>query len=117
MASQEIEALSQALARLPGLGPRSARRAVLYLMKKRENALQPLLAALSWFPPFTPFLMTARAGSGPPWWQIAGTLALMFVTAGAVVWLCARAFRAGALSTAKLDPKRLLSSLMQAGRG
>lgn len=46
MASQEIEALSQALARLPGLGPRSARRAVLYLMKKRENALRPLLSAL-----------------------------------------------------------------------
>jgi recombination protein RecR len=46
MASQEIEALSQALARLPGLGPRSARRAVLYLMKKRETALQPLLAAM-----------------------------------------------------------------------
>ena len=46
MASQEIEALSQALARLPGLGPRSARRAVLHLMKKRETALQPLLAAL-----------------------------------------------------------------------
>jgi recombination protein RecR len=47
MASQEIEALSQALSRLPGLGPRSARRAVLYLMKKRETALQPLLAALT----------------------------------------------------------------------
>ena len=46
MASQEIEALSQALARLPGLGPRSARRAVLHLMKKRETALQPLLSAL-----------------------------------------------------------------------
>src|SRR3954452_9402179 len=46
MASQEIEALSQAFARLPGLGPRSARRAVLYLMKKRETALQPLLVAL-----------------------------------------------------------------------
>ena len=46
MASQEIEALSQALARLPGLGPRSARRAVLHLMKKREAALQPLLPAL-----------------------------------------------------------------------
>ena len=39
MASQEIEALTQALARLPGLGPRSARRAVLHLMKKRETAL------------------------------------------------------------------------------
>src|SRR5258705_12212727 len=46
MASQEIEALSQALARLPGLGPGTARRAVLHLMKKREPALQPLLAAL-----------------------------------------------------------------------
>ena len=45
MASQEIEALSQALARLPGLGPRSARRAVLHLMKRRQ-ALDPLLAAL-----------------------------------------------------------------------
>src|SRR5215210_2719537 len=46
MASQQIEALSQALARLPGLGPRSARRAVLHLMKRRETALEPLLAAL-----------------------------------------------------------------------
>jgi recombination protein RecR len=46
MASQEIEALAGALARLPGLGPRSARRAVLHLMKRRENALQPLLSAL-----------------------------------------------------------------------
>ncbi len=46
MASQEIEALANALARLPGLGPRSARRAVLHLMKKRESALEPLLAAL-----------------------------------------------------------------------
>lgn len=46
MASQEIEALTSALARLPGLGPRSARRAVLHLLKKREAALGPLLAAL-----------------------------------------------------------------------
>ena len=46
MASQEIEALAQALARLPGLGPRSARRAVLHLMKRRESALEPLLKAL-----------------------------------------------------------------------
>src|SRR5215213_8966491 len=46
MASEEIEALAGALARLPGLGPRSARRAVLHLMKKRQTALEPLLAAL-----------------------------------------------------------------------
>jgi len=46
MASHQIDALTQALARLPGLGPRSARRAVLHLMKKREGSLIPLLAAL-----------------------------------------------------------------------
>lgn len=46
MSSPEIEALTQALARLPGLGPRSARRAVLHLLKKREIALEPLLRAL-----------------------------------------------------------------------
>src|SRR5687768_2580011 len=46
MASPEIEALTQALARLPGLGPRSARRAVLHLLKKREAAMAPLLRAL-----------------------------------------------------------------------
>ena len=46
MASQEIETLSSALARLPGLGPRSARRAVLWLVKRREQALPALLAAL-----------------------------------------------------------------------
>jgi recombination protein RecR len=46
MASTEIEALVQQLARLPGLGPRSARRAVLHLVKKRETAMAPLLSAL-----------------------------------------------------------------------
>jgi recombination protein RecR len=46
MASFEIETLAQALARLPGLGPRSARRAVLHLLKRRETALVPLLRAL-----------------------------------------------------------------------
>ncbi|UAB79693.1 recombination protein RecR [Erythrobacter sp. SCSIO 43205] len=46
MASQEIEALSSVLARLPGLGPRSARRAVLWLVKNRERALPDLLEAL-----------------------------------------------------------------------
>lgn len=47
MASQEIEALASALSRLPGLGPRSARRAVLWLVKNRERALPSLLDALN----------------------------------------------------------------------
>jgi recombination protein RecR len=46
MASPEIETLVQALSRLPGLGPRSARRAVLHLLRKREAAMAPLLRAL-----------------------------------------------------------------------
>lgn len=46
MASQEIESLASVLARLPGLGPRSARRAVLWLVKNREQALPALLDAL-----------------------------------------------------------------------
>ncbi len=46
MASQEIETLTAALAKLPGLGPRSARRAVLWLIKRRESALGELLEAL-----------------------------------------------------------------------
>ena len=46
MASAEIETLTAALARLPGLGPRSARRAVLWLIKRREGALGELVQAL-----------------------------------------------------------------------
>lgn len=47
MSGPEIDRLIQLLARLPGLGPRSARRAALHLLKKRESLLQPLAAALS----------------------------------------------------------------------
>lgn len=43
----EIERLIQLLAKLPGLGPRSARRAALHLIKKRETLMSPLTAALS----------------------------------------------------------------------
>ena len=43
----EIERLIQLLSRLPGFGPRSARRAVLHLIKRRETVMQPLVQALS----------------------------------------------------------------------
>jgi hypothetical protein len=46
LAGPEIERLIQLLARLPGLGPRSARRAVLHLMRKREDLLLPLAQAM-----------------------------------------------------------------------
>ncbi len=46
MAEGEIDRLTQLLARLPGLGPRSARRAVLQLLKRREALLLPIAQAL-----------------------------------------------------------------------
>jgi len=45
-AGPEIEQLIQLLARLPGLGPRSARRAVLHLIKKKDQLMIPLAGAL-----------------------------------------------------------------------
>ena len=47
MIGPEIEALIRLLAKLPGLGPRSARRAALYLLTHREAALLPLAAAMA----------------------------------------------------------------------
>ena len=46
VAGPEIERLIQLLSRLPGLGPRSARRAALHLIKKREPLMAPLTSAL-----------------------------------------------------------------------
>ena len=47
MASTDLDNLTQMMARLPGLGPRSARRVVLQLVKRREALLEPLIGALS----------------------------------------------------------------------
>src|SRR3954470_9483195 len=47
MNGPEIERLIQWLGRLPGLGPRSARRVALHLLKKREVLMQPLSTALA----------------------------------------------------------------------
>lgn len=47
MAISEIDHLIQLLAKLPGLGPRSARRAVLHLLKRRDALMGPLAKALA----------------------------------------------------------------------
>ena len=46
IAGPEIERLIQLLAKLPGLGPRSARRAALHMIKKKDQLMAPLAAAL-----------------------------------------------------------------------
>jgi recombination protein RecR len=47
MASSSLDHLIQLLAKLPGLGPRSARRAALFLLKRRESLMEPLAAAMA----------------------------------------------------------------------
>jgi recombination protein RecR len=47
IAGPEIERMIQLLAKLPGLGPRSARRAALHLIRKKEQLLAPLAAAFA----------------------------------------------------------------------
>ncbi len=46
IAGPEIERLIQLLAKVPGLGPRSARRAALHLIKKKDQLLVPLAASM-----------------------------------------------------------------------
>jgi recombination protein RecR len=43
----QLDNLIQLLAKLPGLGPRSARRAALFLIKRRESLMEPLALALA----------------------------------------------------------------------
>ena len=45
--TRDIETLIVLMARLPGLGPRSARRAVLALLKKRAQLMAPLAQAMA----------------------------------------------------------------------
>lgn len=47
IAGPEIERLIQLLAKVPGLGPRSARRAALHMIKRKEQLLEPLAAAMA----------------------------------------------------------------------
>ena len=77
----------------------------------------PLLAALSWFPPFTPFMMAARAASDPPLWQVAATASLMFALTALELWVAIPAFKSGALATGRFDLRHFLRSLARRGGG
>jgi len=71
----------------------------------------PLVKIMSLIPPFTPFVMAARAPSGPPLIEIVGALIGMFLFAALMVWVAGRAFRAGALSDVKLNWKSFLGAV------
>lgn len=73
-----------------------------------------VVKVMSLIPPFTPFVMAARAPSGPPLIEIIGGLIGMFLFAAVMVWAAGRAFRAGALSDVKLSWKSFMGAV--AGR-
>jgi ABC-2 type transport system permease protein len=73
----------------------------------------PILATLSWIPPFTPFLMIARVANDPSLLRVAGSVALMAATTALVIWVCGRAFRAGALSTSRVDLRGLVAKVIK----
>lgn len=70
-----------------------------------------LLKVMSFVPPFTPFIMSARAPSQPPLVEVVCSLLVMFVFAALMMWLSGRAFRAGAMSDAKLSWKSFLAAM------
>ena len=70
-----------------------------------------ILKVLSLIPPFTPFLMPARAPSEPPMIEIIASIVVMFAFAALMVWLSGRAFRAGAMSDAKLSWKSFMNAM------
>jgi ABC-2 type transport system permease protein len=74
----------------------------------------PAVKILSWIPFFTPFLMMARLPSDPPMVELAASMAGMFAFAALMIWIAGRAFRAGALSTEKVDFKGLVARLRRA---
>ncbi|MNE05535.1 ABC-2 family transporter protein [compost metagenome] len=70
-----------------------------------------VVKVMSLIPPFTPFVMAARAPSGPPLIEIIGGLIGMFLFAAVMVWAAGRAFRAGALSDVKLSWKSFMGAV------
>ncbi len=66
----------------------------------------PLATALSWFPPYTPFVMMNRVTADPPMRDVVGTLVLMVVATAGVLWSAGKIFRMGILRTGQ--PPRLL---------
>ncbi len=68
-----------------------------------------LFRALSWFPPFTPFLMINRAAANPPLIDLLGTSLLLLLSILLVMWLSGRVFRQGLLRSGQ--PPRILELL------
>ena len=75
---------------------------VLLLGPAFENPKSPLIAAASWIPPFTPFLMLMRAPAGLSLGETIGPVLLLIATLAGVLVISARVFRAGISNQLKI---------------
>jgi len=80
-----------------------------------QNPHETLGVALSFVPPFTPFVMMNRVAAIPsaPGWQIGATLALLLASVVVTYWLAGRVFRVGILMTGKSPTPRELWRIMR----
>jgi ABC-2 type transport system permease protein len=69
----------------------------------------PLATALSWFPPYTPFVMMNRVTADPPLRDVIGTMLLLLAATAVVLWGAGKVFRIGVLRTGQ--PPKLLELL------
>lgn len=90
---------------------------VVFMSQAIRSPDAPILGALSWFPPFTPFLMPARIASDPPLVQVVGTTVLMAAAVAAIIAFSTRAFHVGALATGKVNLKTLVGLIVRKQAG
>ena len=76
-----------------------------------------LARVISWFPPFTPFVMMNRAAGPPALWEYVGTTALLVLSVVAAFWMSAKVFRIGILMTGKPPKLREIMRWLRAPVG
>jgi ABC-2 type transport system permease protein len=86
---------------------------LLFMIQSLTHPDAPLLRILTWVPIFTPFMMAARAASGPPAWEVVATGLLMFGVTSLELWVAIPAFKTGALSTGRFQLKTFFGALAQ----
>ena len=71
-----------------------------------DNPNAPIVAAASWVPLFTPFLLLIRAPTGLPWIEIVGQGAMLLLAVVIVLALASRVFKAGVVDQVSLSSWR-----------
>ena len=79
-----------------------------------EDPSSILARILSWFPPFTPFVMMNRAAAPPAAWEYLGTTLLLMASLLVIFWFAAKLFRVGILMTGKPPGIREIARLLSA---